>query len=290
MVKIFACISACALVVGGFYYFGRDTPTDEVWWENERLKTDLHHQIEITRLRVDRREKEPETRNIEDAVAELESSTARFDKLFASYQTLIKETSAVEASFLSFREERSAKLRKLAVGKEWPEFIAASGRKLKNVTVVTVDDAGVMLRHEDGSARMRYEDLTEDQRCLFGLEEESAIAAMREEQQRAREYEEWAGRESEAAKIREIARQDDQKWALSQAKRKPLPKAKRLVSSAPLPELASNEESPLKIKSLSDPARKVNANPRYRVRSYSRTTYYYYSAPRQNAYLERGPY
>lgn len=279
MLKAITYFSLCALVVGGFYYFDRKVPTDEVWWENERYRSDLQHQIEITRLRVDRLERGPEPEQIEQASKELEALTARFDKLMKQHESLSAGLSGVESEFIAFREKRLEDLRDRATGKEWPEFVAASGRILKNAMVISVDDTGVMLRHEDGSTRMRFEDLTEKQRFFFGLEEGAAIAAMKEEQLRLQNYEEWVRSETEAANIKELVQRNLNEIIKLPTARKPLPQAKRFRSEAPAPEVASNDNSSLKIKSLSDGAQKVNINPRFRVRGAPRyyNTYNYYN-------------
>ncbi len=279
MVKVFAYLSLCALVVGGFYYFDRESPPDVTWWENERHVEDLRHQIEITGLRLERREREGDAGKYDDAAANLEALIARFDKRMGEYAALSRELKEMEGAFLSFREKRLGELRGKATGQDWAEFVSASGRVLKNARVILVDDGGVTLRHEDGSARVRYEDLTEEQRLLFGIEEESAIAALKEEYRLANDYEKWVRNEEEEARIRHIVGQEEAAMLkYSSGLRKPLPQAKRFRPVQPVPEVASNENFALKIKSLSDRPQKVNQNPRFRVRGTPRYTYYYGSS------------
>ncbi|RYD37673.1 MAG: hypothetical protein EOP87_03070 [Verrucomicrobiaceae bacterium] len=276
MVKVLACLSLCALVVGGFYHFDRDAPADTTWWENERYRMDLQQQIQITSLRLERREREGDAGKLGEATANLEGLIARFDKRMAEYEVLSKDLEETENAFLAFREKRLGELRAQATGREWPEFVSASGRVLKNAKVISVDDSGVTLRHQDGSARMRFEDLTEEHRCLFGLEEESAIAAMKEELRMAHHYEQWVRSGEDDAKIMEIVgQQEAARLKRAAGLKKPLPQAKRFRSAKPLPEVASNGNSPLNVRSLADPPRKVNQNPRFRVRGTPR--YHYYS-------------
>ncbi len=280
MVKVFACLSLCALVVGGFYYFDRPTPPgDEVWWENERHQADLQNQIRIVSLRLERREQEGEAGKLAEATANLELRIGRFDKLMGEYEALSQEVEEMEGAFLAFREKRLRELRDRATGREWAEFVSVSGRVLKNVKVIAVDDGGVTLRHEDGSARMRYDDLTEEQRFLFGLEEGAAIAAMKEEYRRAHDYEQWVRKGKEQAEIAELVqREEAAMMRYSAASRASFPRAKRFRAVTPPPVTASNGNSPLKMRSLSDPPQKVNQNPRFRVRGAPRYTYYYGSS------------
>ncbi|WAC18462.1 hypothetical protein OVA24_14600 [Luteolibacter sp. SL250] len=279
MVKVLAYLSLGALVVGAFYYFDRDMPSDEAWIDNERHRMDLQNQIEVAGMRLERREREGTNGKFGEATANLEALTAHFDKRMADFEALSGQVAEMEEKFIAFREKQLGELRSRAVGREWPEFVSAAGRVLKDATVITVDDTGVMMRHRDGSARMRYEDLTEEQRCFFGLEEESAISALKEEHQRAHDYEQWVRNAEEDAKIREIvAREEAAMSKYSSGLRKPLPRAKRFRAVLPPPVVTSND-SPLRIKSLSDPPQKVNQNPRFRVRGTPRYTYYYNSTP-----------
>jgi hypothetical protein len=289
MVKVIACLSLCALVVGAFYYFDRDVPSDETWLDNERYRMDLQNEIQVTAMRLERREREGENGKLGEAISNLEALTARFDKRMADYDTLAEKVSGMEVDFLAFREKQLGELRSRALGREWPEFVSAAGRVLKDVTVVTVDDTGVMLRHRDGSARMRYEDLTEEQRCFFGLEEESAIAAIKEEQRRAQDYDQWVRNATEDAEVRElVAREEAAMLKLSSRLKKPLPRAKRF-RGVPHPPVVASNNSPLKTKSLSDPPQKVNQNPRFRVRGTPRYNYYYNYVPASYAAGGSGP-
>jgi uncharacterized protein YqgQ len=274
MVKSITFILLSGLVVGGFYYFDRGDSSNETWLENERYRMDLEAQIEVASMRLERLEREGENGKLGAAIENLENSVAKFDSRMKEFTTLSREVVKLEEQFLAFREKRSEELRSRAVGFKWPEFVSASGRSLKDVEVITVDDSGVMLRHKDGSARLRYGDLTEEQRCFFGLEEESAIAAMKEELRRAQAYEQWLREEEEYAKINSIVKKEDTKMAkYSSTLKKPFPKAKRFVAE-PYPEEVSPIESSLKVTSLSEPPRKVNQNPRFRVRGTPRYIYY----------------
>jgi hypothetical protein len=80
------------------------------------------------------------------------------------------------------------------------------------VSVAAIDDAGVTIRHADGSARLRFADLSPDQQVLFGLDAELASAAEESESMAAIAYE------------REI---DSQMEVLQEQQRKNVEKARR---------------------------------------------------------------
>lgn len=282
MIKVFASISLCALVVGGFYYFDRTQPADEVWWESERYRTDLKNQIEINAMRLDRRENGAEAKRFQAATARLEALVAVFDKRMVEFEALTQENNQIESQFLEFREKTLGELRIRAQGREWKEFIPASGRVFHDVTVLSVDDSGVLLRHRDGSARFGYEDLTEEQRWHFGLDEESAIAAMKEEQQAAREYEAWLKQQSEEEVVQAMVVRNEKEMNRFSASKRPLPKAKRFYAQREVAAVVPGNSS-LNVRSLSDPPRRIGENPRFRVRRGSRYQY------QQIPYPERVP-
>src|SRR5688500_15587372 len=88
MIKILTCLSVGALVVGGFYYFGRETRSDTVWVENEHYRMDLQHQIELKTMRLDKRDRGPAAEILETALA---AKAVREEKL-AALRTGIEES------------------------------------------------------------------------------------------------------------------------------------------------------------------------------------------------------
>ncbi len=57
--------------------------------------------------------------------------------------------------------------------------------------MASIDDAGVTIRHSEGSARLRFDDLDAGQRSMFGLEGDLAAAAEAVESSDSAEYERW---------------------------------------------------------------------------------------------------
>ena len=275
MIKFLTCLSVGALVVGGFYYFGRETRHDTVWVENERYRMDFQHQIKLKTMRLNRRDRGPAPEILEKALA---GKSVREARLAVLRKELADTTVALQTlgdDFEAFRERRLADLRERALGSEWQEFVTSSGRVLHDAKVISIDDCGVMLRHRDGSARMSYEDLTEEQCCQFGLEEESALAAIHQEHKRARAYESWVKSEADARELEKL--REGAERSLNTRSYRPRTSPVRRRYAAP-PETASANASPLKIGALGD-SRMINENPRYRMRNSSSYSYYYYTAP-----------
>ncbi|RYD31816.1 MAG: hypothetical protein EOP85_22350 [Verrucomicrobiaceae bacterium] len=166
--------------------------------------------------------------------------------------------------------------RQRATGNAFDELTLASGRTYRKVSVTAIDDAGVNVRHEDGSAKLRFEDLNASQRVLFGLEEDLAMAAVSREEQDAVAYEQWID-------SRLVANNQAKEKAASELRQEAsLKKSARLAAAVTAPvDLVSANTS-----TLSRPAKAVS-----RWRSSYKTygpTYRYYSVPRYH-YRSRTP-
>ena len=88
----------------------------------------------------------------------------------------------------------------MAIGKPWKQFAEEDDQRFEDAKIASIDDLGVMIRHRNGSAHVRYGDLTEKQRVTLGLEEASALAANQEDRQRALAYETWVTDQMESQK------------------------------------------------------------------------------------------
>lgn len=290
MNKLFACLFVGSLVAGGCYYFNSDRH-DTAWWENERDRLDLQHRLQLTRFRLEKLPRGSEVADLEKAAAEKVALDQRISGLRDRRLQLATAIMDEEEAFLGFREDRLAQLRERALGKEWGEFVSFSGRVLMDAKVIHIDDLGVMFRHRDGSSRMRYQDLSDEQRCLFGLEEEAAVAAMKQEKRNAAAYEKWISEELDAIEL-ERGRKEDA-LAISKAGQQNGPTTANedyraaQIRKIQMAALASNE-SAMRNRSLSAPARKINRGRQTNSSFYSYPAYrsgcgvptYYTSRPR----------
>lgn len=277
MIKIVFCVVLSALVVGAFYHFGQETPEDQrASYERERM--DIEGRIELANLRLDRGQKGVRQSTINSAKQSLEALSSRIEGLMGRHEALAAEVDALSSDFIAFREQRFKELRHMAIGSEFEELTTAEGQVLKQTKVLSIDDAGVLIRHQHGSTRLGYQDLTEDQRCLFGLDEGSVIAAMKQEQEELRAYELWLANHESAEQEREkVAVLADEMMKKSKRMAAIMARSRRSPRSySPQSETVA-AKSPLNIKSLSDPPQKVGLNPRFRVLGTPRYKYYFNS-------------
>ena len=77
-----------------------------------------------------------------------------------------------------------------AVGQKYSTFKTNDGRILENAVILKVTDAGISIRHEAGTTRLRYPDLDISQRKFYGLKADSAENTYRREQVQQAAYEE----------------------------------------------------------------------------------------------------
>jgi hypothetical protein len=75
------------------------------------------------------------------------------------------------------------------VGKKYDRMTTATGQVYERVIVSKVSDAGISITHADGLARLRYEQLTAEQREYFGITKEGAAAVYGEEAKQKAAYE-----------------------------------------------------------------------------------------------------
>lgn len=239
------------------------------WWEGEALRVELLGQVNLAKFRLAAAGDVRGPEELAKVVAEQDA----LDKQIASLRTKREQLSAGivqgEEALVKLGEDRLRDLKARAVGKEWTEF-ATADRTYQDAKVVAVTDAGVTIRHRDGSARLRYRDLTDSQRQEFGLDEAAALAAVQEERKQALAYEQWL--EDEVA-----AMERDKAQAAK------LVASTIRLKSTPAPVVAVNVppvQNPLKesAKQFGNGSRYYSGSSYYRPR---RTNfYYYYTAPR----------
>lgn len=102
-----------------------------------------------------------------------------------------EEIRTAEAALVSVHERFLREQRRKAIGTTFESITVADGRHFSKATVSAIDDAGVTIRHRDGSARLQFVDLDEQQRHHFGMDAERSMAAEDVEKKRAFAYEKW---------------------------------------------------------------------------------------------------
>ena len=76
-----------------------------------------------------------------------------------------------------------------ALGKPIEKFQTMTGRTYRNVVFSKINAGGVSFKHSDGTARLRFADLTPDQRYYFGLDELTAQQVYKAEAAQREAYE-----------------------------------------------------------------------------------------------------
>lgn len=182
---LFATATAALLVVG----CGEKRP-DSAWWQGEEERIGLEHDLELKKFRFE--QVYTNDANELEAVSEAnEASLAALTELRARRMELAAAVISMESQREEVRRTAILGQRERARGKTYDELTLRSGKTFRTVSVVSIDDGGVAIRHEHGSAKLRFEDLTADQRLVFGLEEDLALAAEGQEKQDALAYERW---------------------------------------------------------------------------------------------------
>ncbi len=166
----------------------RKNDGQSVWWQGEQNRVELTHDLALKEYRLQHsgyeKMAELEKFRISNKAAEL-----RLRDLRGKQAGLILEVELMSRRFVASRREFVGNQRKAALGKKFNELAVADGRNFRDVAIVSIDDAGVTIRHADGSARLAYADFDEGQRVIFGLEEGSSLAAQEEEERQSLAYE-----------------------------------------------------------------------------------------------------
>jgi hypothetical protein len=181
------CVVAC-----------RSRDAENAVWEGKREAVELSQRLELLTYMHDHgqhAEREDLTRLEEEArIAE-----PRLTGVMRKRSVLAAEIQELESRFAELRESLPATLRSVAIGRKYDSFPVADGRVFHQVSITGIDDLGVSIRHKEGAARVRFWDLTPEQRDGFGLDEVSAQAAACREDSERLAYEDRIERELAAA-------------------------------------------------------------------------------------------
>ena len=243
----------------------REKGGDLGWWEGEQQRIQLSHELELKRFRLEQLGPYSDDRpQLEKVRADIRTQTAVQASLKMRSKALKEEFELMQADLAGFRESALRDHRNRAIGRKFPEFVTSSGRKFSEVIVASIDDAGVGIRHSDGTARLRIEDLDPEQRLFFGLEPELAVAAAQKEARDVAAYERWIDRQMV------VVREKEEQSARINAQEQRAEQTKRL--------LAARQTVAASVSPLAKPATSVGSGYSsyryYRYRPYYRTVYY----------------
>ena len=261
------------------------------WWQGEQERIALMHQVELKQYRIS----QTDVAGF-DEVQRLgkltESSTELLGSLNRQRQVLTEELSLLERNLAELKEATIRDQRNRAIGRTFKSFESASGRKFEEVSVAAIDDAGVTIRHADGSARLRFADLDPEQQVFFGLEADLAFAAEEKESRAAVAYEREI--DNQMAVLRE---QEDR---TSQTNRRVELASKRKSSLLAAQQVAETKAGPLAKAATPFGSRSWGysrysssyssyRDPAYRTYSPTYRYVYNYVVPRYNSYCPPTP-
>ena len=170
---------------------------DQAWWRAENERIGLEQQLELRNFQMKAR---MPVATDEDLLAV--KSRGLGERLSVLKERKAELSLAVNRAASELEDYKIAMVRERrqsVTGREWKEFRTAKGRIYRDVTIASVDDVGVSIRHQNGSARLGFDDLDQAQRDMFALDGELAMKALREELAREAAYQEWMDREMQVA-------------------------------------------------------------------------------------------
>lgn len=232
---------------------------DAEFWRHERELVELAQQLKLGEYRLGLSDS-GEKKALDDLKIMLSENEARLWNLQSEQSALADEIERLETRKKNLDQAIIDQKRSVAQGERFEFFSARNGRIFENATITLVNDSGVAFRHEHGAARLRYAELSDDQRLLFGLEEEAALAAEDRERRQALAYELSIDMELEAMLVRKSGGRADSIAARN----------KNFLASRSL--MAHPDLQP-EIRPLAQPARTFGSGLSYR-------RHYYYSGYR----------
>ncbi len=164
-----------------------DRRADSVWWQMEQEKVALTQRLVLLKYRFE----STESGRVEEfarITGNLQQLAKSKEMLQLKRASLLDEIGDMEKMSINTDGGGIRQRRAGATGRKYDSFAVKDGRIFENVTIVKVGDSGVVIRHESGAATLRYSDLTPEQSEMFGLEEGSALAAEKREQEAAVAY------------------------------------------------------------------------------------------------------
>lgn len=190
MYKVIAGVCVVAAVsAGAWSHYSNRAKHESIWFEDECLLVDLRQEVKLAQYKFQKADTGFDPALLEKAVAERAELREAVAELTAAKDEMAALLESRQAQLAKFQKDTLQEVRSRTLGKEWKEFKVTDGRVYENVTVVSVNDSGVNLRHSDGSARVHFRDLTDEQRNAFGLDAISASVADAEERAHALAYE-----------------------------------------------------------------------------------------------------
>jgi hypothetical protein len=164
---------------------------DPEWWRLEGERVELAHNVDLLKLKMSNIA--ANGNELTARTEEVSRNAARLAELKEIAGELRDEVAQLVSTVEEQHENWVRSTRSAAVGKEYVTFTGKGGRSFEQVVIKKITDVGVEIRHANGSARLSAADLTPAQHVEFGLDPQLAFAALAQEKENAKVYEEWLG-------------------------------------------------------------------------------------------------
>jgi hypothetical protein len=204
------------------------------WWEQEHQRIELARQVELAEYRLTRAEANfVAAEEHAQWLAACEAADLRATELRARKKELEGQIQAGLDQLTDYQrlaiEHRRKEMRNLEM-----DYLALDDRRtFFDVRVVAIDDAGVSIRHRDGSARLGIHDLSAEECLQFGIERTSALAALERERREAIAYEQQVA--IDLARIEESERKSREEIAAREVVRRDAVRPLPVVAAAQSP-------------------------------------------------------
>ncbi|MBC7980075.1 MAG: hypothetical protein H7Y36_05885 [Armatimonadetes bacterium] len=215
-----------------------DNNKDSVWWGNEKTIIELAQELELAQYRA--RQLQPQeipAHPVSNQVV-MQQLLKEIEALEIAKIDLQGEIAEMSSGWNGFRNEVLARRRSNLLGKTHESFTLGNNKTYTNAVISKIDDGGVSLRHADGTARFRFNDLNADEQTWFGLDGELALIAHQSEGESRVAYEKWIDKnmaivEAKEASLAKIRKEDEEKLVAARSR------------AASLRSIASASTSPL---------------------------------------------
>ena len=188
------------LVIGGFggiYIFvfdkemqGGGKSIEYVIREQAEEIETLQVQIAHNNAAVEDSKKGADSGKKADALtAEAAATKEKIAALEAQMSKVIAETVTLEKEFQDYSTSFRTQVREDAVGEKFPTLKTVSGSEYAEVEIREVTEVGISIRHQYGSKRITYEELTEEWQQRFQFDPKEKAEALAREQVEREMYE-----------------------------------------------------------------------------------------------------
>jgi hypothetical protein len=149
---------------------------DAEFWRHERELVELAQQLKLGEYRLGLSDS-AEWKDFDALKILLSENEVRLWNLQSEKSALLAEIKRLKTRNVDMERTALEQKRSRARGMKFETLSARDGRAFNKATITMVADSGVAFRHEHGAARLRYAELSDEQRLFFGMEEYAALAA-----------------------------------------------------------------------------------------------------------------